>query len=124
MFDERISLKDIKVGDTIGVKKPTQIGWSCFRYPVTEAKVVKRITPKGTKIITEDGCEYDTRREWFYKITEETEQQTKVAECARNIASGLYLTEQARSSGKLYNLRDEKIVRISALMDEITEVLK
>ena len=124
MFDDkRIPTASLKVGDTVGVQKPTQIGWSFFRYPMTLAKKIKRITPKGAKIITEDGCEYNTRQEWFYKITEESNRKTMIARCAVNIHKTLYTLEQAKSSGKLYNLTDEKIEKISRLMDEIKEVV-
>ncbi len=123
MFEKRIPTANLKVGDTIGVRKTTQIGWSYFRYPMTLIKKIKRITPKGTKVITEDGCEYDTRQERFYEITEESSQETMIARCAININNTLYALEVARSSGKLYNLNDEKIEKVSRLMDEIKEVV-
>lgn len=123
MYDEtRIPADSLKVGDTVGIQKHIRVGWSSFRYPMTFAKKIKRITPKGTKVITEDGCEYNTRREWFYKITEESTRKTMIARCAINISKTLNALEIATSSGKLYNLEDEKIEKISKLMDEIKKL--
>lgn len=119
MQDDRISIDELKVGDTIGIRKGTLIAWSHFRYPITIQKVIARITPKRTKIITEDGCEYDTRRNFFYKLTEKSKHETMIARYALNISKRLRELEEAASSGKLYKLPDDKIERISKLLDEI-----
>lgn len=119
MQDERISVDELKVGDTIGIRKSAVIAWSHFRYPITIQKVIARITPKRTKIITEDGCEYDTRRNFFYKLTEKSKHETMIARYALNISKRLRELEEAASSGKLYKLSDDKIERISKLLDEI-----
>lgn len=119
MQDDRISVDELKVGDTIGIRKGTMIGWSHFRYPIAVQKVIARITPKRTKIITQDGCEYDTRRNYFYRLTEKSKHETMIARYALNIGKKLHELEEAVSSGKLYKLSDDKIERISKLLDEI-----
>lgn len=123
MEDNRIDTKTLKVGDTIGVRETVCLGWKYFRYPITVPKVIKRITPKGTKIVTEDGCEYDTRRTWFYEITEESQRQSNIALCARKANNRLYELEKLKDEGMLLKLPDDKLVEFCNLLEKAKEVL-
>lgn len=113
MEDGRIDSKTLNVGDTIGVRETVCLGWKYFRYPITVPKVIKRITPKGTKIVTEDGCEYDTRRTWFYKITEESKRQSSIALCAKKANHRIYELDKLKDEGILLKISDDKLVEFA-----------
>lgn len=123
VYETFIPVEDLKVGDVIGIRKGVQIGWSNFRYPITVQKTIARITPKKTKVVTDDGCEYDTRRNWFYKITEKVEHESMIAQYAININKKLNALGDTARSNMLYKVSDDKIEKISKLLDEIMEVL-
>lgn len=123
MEDGRIDSKTLKVGDTIGVRETVCLGWKYFRYPITIPKVIKRITPKGTKIITEDGCEYDTRRTWFYKITAESKRQSNIALCAKKANYLIYELDKLKGEGTLLKISDDKLVEVCGLLNKIKELL-
>ena len=123
MKDGRIDTSALRVGDTIGVREQVCLGWKYFRYPITVRKTIKRITPKGTKIVTEDGSEYDTRRTWFYEITGEGERQSKVARCAKKISYLLYELDKLKGEGTLFKISDDKLIEVCGLLDKIKEVV-
>lgn len=33
MYKDTINKDTLKPGDVVGIKRATQIGWTCFRYP-------------------------------------------------------------------------------------------
>ena len=118
MKDGRIDTSALRVGDTIGVREQVCLGWKYFRYPITVRKTIK-----GTKIVTEDGSEYDTRRTWFYEITEEVERQSKVARCAKKISYLLYELDKLKGEGTLFKISDDKLIEVCGLLDKIKEVV-
>lgn len=121
--DQRIPVDQLKVGDTVGIRERVTLGWKAFRYPVTIPKSIRRITPKRTKIVTDDGCEYNVRNTWFYVVDEDAKRKNEVVLCAKTIGQFLYDLERARNSGELFSASDEKIVAAAALLDEVRTIL-
>lgn len=121
--DKRIPPDQLMVGDVIGVREAVSVGWKHFRHPITVPRTIKRITPKRTKIITDDGREYNVNRTWFYVIDEETKRINKVALCAAKINRSLYCLEKSRSDGTLFSASDDGIVAASSLLDEVCAIL-
>lgn len=99
-------------------RKPRRVCCSFWSIVSTRS-----ITPKGTKIVTEDGSEYDTRRTWFYEITEEVERQSKVARCAKKISYLLYELDKLKGEGTLFKISDDKLIEVCGLLDKIKEVV-
>lgn len=122
-MEKTIDKDTLKVGDRVGVRIATRIGWGYFRYPKTVPMVIKRITPARTKFVMENDVEYG-KYEPFYELTEKAEQQTHVAKCAENISKALNYIDDMKRNSKLYSQDDDTIVTVSELFDKIMEELK
>lgn len=61
MYSDTIQKDSLKVGDVVGIRKVTRLGWGCFRYPRIFAMTIKRITPARTKFVM---TEVQDRPEW------------------------------------------------------------
>ena len=74
---KKIDKDTLKVGDVVGIARPVRIGWySQFRHMrVVPAKIV-RITPKRTKIETDQFGEHD-KNEIFYEYDENAEKENE-----------------------------------------------
>lgn len=113
----------LKPGDIVGIPHYVQLGWNNFRYMKVIPKVINRITPARTKFVMDDKTEYD-KRHAFCKITEETEHENKIAECARNIHDSLFKLESMRREGKLFSRDDETLFKVSNCFNEIMYFLE
>ena len=118
----RINRENIKVGDIVGVPSPVVIGWARFRDQKIVPMTIARITPAKTKIIMTNGREIG-RHEPLYEIDEEVKQQTRIAECARNISNKLYQLGEMKRDYSLFQKSDTQIENVSFLLDKIMEVL-
>ena len=69
----------LKVGDVVGIARPVRIGWySQFRHLKICQATITRITPKRTKIETEQFGEHD-KNEIFYEYDENAEKENELA---------------------------------------------
>lgn len=118
MYRDTLQKDSLKVGDVVGIRKPTQIGWSYFRYPKTIPMTIERITPARTKFVMTNGCEY-SKNESFYPITEESTEQTQIAKCAERLNKHLAELERLKREGKLFTQNDAFIVKASELLEQI-----
>lgn len=118
-----IDRNTMKPGDTVGVPRKVYIGWGTFRYVKIVPMKVQRITPAKTKIVMENGVEYD-RYQKFYELDEDAKNQTYVAECAERLNDALYELQGFKLQGKLFTMKDDTIVALSESMDKVMEVLK
>ena len=118
MYRDTIQKDSLKVGDVVGIRKVTQIGWGYFRYPRTFAMTIERITPARTKFVMTDGSEY-SKNEPFYPITAESSNQTYIANCALKFNRGLNELEALRRDGKLFTQNDAFIEKASDLLEQL-----
>ena len=79
-----IELKEIdkdtlKVGDVVGIAREVSYGWkSSFRHQLITPAKITRITPKRTKIETDQFGEHD-KNEIFYEYDENAEKENELA---------------------------------------------
>lgn len=71
-FEVSIPADDLKPGMRVCVPRPVTYGW----YQYTDLTIykpctIKRVTPKKTKVICEDGSEYFTKETTFLKPVQE-----------------------------------------------------
>lgn len=118
MYRDTLPKDSLKVGDVVGIREPTQIGWSYFRYPMTIPMTIERITPARTKFVMTNGCEYG-KNEPFYSITEESTKRNQIARCALKLNKHLAELEKLQREGKLFTQNDEFIVKASELLEQI-----
>lgn len=119
MFDS-IDKNTLKPGDVVGIRVKTQIGWGFFRYPKTIPLTIERITPARTKFVMTNGSEFG-RRDSFYPITAETNNQTHVAECAEKLCTALSTLDRLQKEGKLFKQNDDFIVRTAERLQQILD---
>ncbi len=119
---ERLSIEDLKVGDMICIPYTVRGGWTTFRYPSYKETMVKRITPKKTKLVTSENIELD-RYSSIYRPNEETRRRTKVAKAFDCV----YHSGYARNNNKpidVHNLGDETLIKLSVKLKEISAILE
>lgn len=122
MFDS-IDKNTLKPGDVVGIRVKTQIGWGFFRYPKTIPLTIERITPARTEFVMTNGSEFG-RRDSFYPITAETNNQTHVAECAEKIHTALMTLDELRRREILFKQNDDFIVKTAECLEQIIEEVK
>lgn len=118
MYQDTIQKDSLKVGDVVGIRKATRLGWGHFRYPRTFALTIERITPARTKFVMTDGSEYN-KNEPFYPITTESSRQTHIADCALKFNRSLNELEELRREGKLFTQNDAFIEKASDLLEQL-----
>lgn len=123
MYRDEINKDTLKVGDVVGVRVPTQIGWGYFRYPKTFDTAITRITPARNKFVTEKFGDM-SKNDPFYKITPENDWQTTVALCAQDIIVRLRKLDKIRSSDGLNSLSDVTIVKLSKMLEECVKEME
>lgn len=104
-------------GDTVGIMKPTRLGWHSFRYPRIIPMTIKRITPARTKFTMTNGWEF--KKETFYELTEEAQEKTQIAESALKLHSLICNLETIHRNGSLYTQNDDFIVMAADLLERV-----
>lgn len=124
-----IELKEIdkdtlKVGDVVGIARSVRIGWySQFRHMrVVPAKIV-RITPKRTKIETDQFGEHD-KNEIFYEYDENAEKENELAIMFEQFKDGRYALEDFDKKYGLDLIDDEDIQNMAYHMKAIMEIIE
>lgn len=122
-----IELKEIdkdtlKVGDTVGIGRPVHTGWySQFRHmKITPAKIT-RITPKRTKIETDQFGEHD-KNEIFYKYDENAEKENELAIMFEQIKDGRYEFEDFNRKYGLDSIGDEDLMEVADHMKAMMKI--
>lgn len=122
MFDT-IDKKALRPGDIVGIKRPTRLVWGFFRYPQISIMTIERITPDRTKFVMTNGAEFG-KRELFYRVTEEMQRQSHIAECAETISTCLNKSDDLKRNGKLFSVDDATIERVSELILKICDEVR
>lgn len=124
-----IELKEIdkdtlKVGDVVGIARPVRNGWySQFRHLKIYQATITRITPKRTKIETDQFGEHD-KNEIFYEYDENAEKENELAIMFEKIKNGRYAFEYIDRKYGLNSIGDEDLPEVAEHMEAITEILK
>lgn len=124
-----IELKEIdkdtlKVGDVVGVAREVSFGWeSSFRHQLITPAKITRITPKRTKIETDQFGEHD-KNEIFYEYDENAEKENELAIMFKQIKDRRRAFEDFDRKYGLGSIKDEDIQNMAYHMKAITEILK
>lgn len=118
-----IELKEIdkdtlKVGDVVGVARKVSCGWkSSFRHQLITPTKITRITPKRTKIETDQFGDHD-RHEKFYEYNYNAEKENELAEEFCQIRDGVYDLYEFKREG-LDRISDEDLPEVAEHMKAI-----
>lgn len=124
-----IELKEIdkdtlKVGDVVGVAREVSFGWeSSFRHQLITPAKITRITPKRTKIETDQFGEHD-KNEIFYEYDENAEKENELAIMFKQIKDRRRAFEDFDRKYGLGSIKDEDIQNMAYHMKAITEILE
>lgn len=115
---EIIDRMSINVGDTIYTLNYPSYGWnSCFRYPIIRKHTVTKITPKRTKIETDNG-ELD-KNVTVYKLNDQLIADAKLASLYRSSRDSIsHITAET-----LAKLNDDDLRIVAENIKNITEIL-
>lgn len=119
-----INKDDLKVGDVVGVAREVRCGWGLgFRHVMVYPAKIVRITPKRTKIETDEFGEHN-KYETFYKYDSDAIKENKMAEKFRMIQKGVYDIEDFKLKCGLGVIKDEDLDALSEHINAVTEILK
>ena len=114
----------LKVGDVVGIARPVRIGWySQFRHLKICQATITRITPKRTKIETEQFGEHD-KNEIFYEYDENAEKENELAIMFEQFKYGRYAIEDFDRKYGLDSIGDEDLMEAADHMKAIMEIIE
>lgn len=121
---KEINKDTLKVGDVVGVARPVRTGWySQFRHLKICQATITRITPKRTKIETDQFGEHD-KNEIFYEYDENAEKENELAIMFEQFKYGRYALEDFDRKYGLDSIDDEDLMEAADHMKAITEILQ
>ena len=119
-----VNIDELKVGDSVGFCSCPSYGWrSDFRYPVISKRTIKRITPKRTKFVLNDGTELNDREaKQLVILNEEAQRQSNVAKTFSDLKYILYKIEESNRKG-IYlvekKLSDKELIEYHKFMKSL-----
>lgn len=121
---KKINKDTLKVGDVVGVARKVSCGWkSSFRHQLITSAKITRITPKRTKIETDQFGEHD-KNEIFYEYDENAEKENELAIMFKQFKDRRRAFEDFDRKYGLGSIKDEDIINMAYHMKAITEILK
>lgn len=121
---KKIDKDTLKVGDVVGVAREVSRGWkSSFRHQLITPAKITRITPKRTKIETDQFGEHD-KNEIFYEYDENAKKENELAIMFKQIKDRRRAFEDFDRKYGLGSIKDEDIQNMAYHMKAITEILK
>ena len=121
---KKIDKDTLKVGDVVGVARKVSCGWkSSFRHQLITPAKITRITPKRTKIETDQFGEHD-KNQIFYEYDENAEKENELAIMFKQIKDRRRAFEDFDRKYGLGSIKDEDIQNMAYHMKAITEILK
>lgn len=121
---KKIDKDALKVGDVVGVARPVRTGWhSQFRHLRIYQATITRITPKRTKIETDQFGEHD-KNEIFYEYDENAEKENELAIMFEQFKDGRYALEDFDRKYGLDSIDDEDIQNMAYHMKAIMEIIE
>ena len=121
---KKIDKDTLKVGDVVGVAREVSYGWkSSFRHQLITPAKITRITPKRTKIETDQFGEHD-KNEIFYEYDENAEKENELAILFEQFKDGRYALEDFDKKYGLDSIDDEDIPNLSYHMKAMMKILE
>lgn len=121
---KKIGKDALKVGDVVGVARKVSCGWkSSFRHQLITPAKITRITPKRTKIETDQFGEHD-KNEIFYEYDENAKKENELAIMFKQFKNERRAFEDFDRKYGLGSIKDEDILNMAYHMKAITEILK
>lgn len=119
---KEIMESELNVDDVVYNPISLNVGWTNIGTYYRK-EVVKRITPKRTKIVTDHG-EYKGYHT-FYEYSKEIEDINKQTECKEKIHYYAYTLDRLISREKVYlDMTGDEIIMLSELLGEVVDILK
>lgn len=120
---KEIDKNTLKVGDVVGVAREIGTGYiSIFRHRRIIPAVITRITPKRTKIETDQFGTHG-KNEIFYVYDYDAKREDDLAEEFCQIRDGVYDLYEFKRKG-LDRISDEDLPEVAEHMKAITEILE
>ena len=120
---KKIDKDTLKVGDVVGVMRPVRTGWySQFRHLRIYQATITRITPKRTKIETDQFGEH--KNEIFYEYNKNAKKENELAIMFKQFKDGRRAFEDFDRKYGLSSIKDEDIQNMAYHMKAITEILQ
>lgn len=120
---KEINRDDLKVGDIVGIAREVNCGWGAsFRHKRIYPATIVKITPKRTKIETDQFGEHD-KCEIFYEYDDNAKKETELAEKFIKIRNAVYKLDKFRNVPGLRHLRDEDVLEMADYAEKIMEIL-
>lgn len=121
---KKIDKDALKVGDVVGVARKVSCGWkSSFRHQLITPAKITRITPKRTKIETDQFGEHD-KNEIFYEYDENAEKENELAIMFKQLKDGRRAFEDFDRKYGLGSIKDEDIQNMAYHMKAIMEIIE
>lgn len=121
---KKIDKDTLKVGDVVGVAREVSFGWkSSFRHQLITPAKITRITPKRTKIETDQFGEHD-KKEIFYELDGDAGNENYLAKSFKCLSDGIYKMEELKRTDRLREISDEDLPEVAEHMKAITEILQ
>lgn len=121
---KKIDKDTLKVGDVVGVARKVSCGWkSSFRHQLITSAKITRITPKRTKIETDQFGEHD-KNEIFYEYDENAEKENELAIMFKQFKDGRSAFEDFDRKYGLGSIKDEDIQNMAYHMKAIMEIIE
>lgn len=121
---KKIDKDTLKVGDVVGVARGVSCGWkSSFRHQLITPAKITRITPKRTKIETDQFGEHD-KNEIFYEYDENAEKENELAIMFKQIKDRRRAFEDFDRKYGLDSIDDEDIQNMAYHMKAIMEIIE
>lgn len=116
----RPNLDNLQVGDTVYVLKAVKDVWTHFRYELISKERIVRITPKRTKIVTNEGT-YDCK---YYNpfVIPDVELKKK-----HNITKAFIKVRNARddfSKQDLFKFTNEELLELAEISEQLQDVFE
>lgn len=120
---KKIDKDALKVGDVVGVAREIGTGYiSIFRHRRIIPAVITRITPKRTKIETDQFGTHG-KNEIFYVYDYDAKREDDLADGFCEIRDGAYELYEFKKNG-LSRIKDEDIPNMAYHMKAITEIIE
>lgn len=121
---KKIDKDTLKVGDVVGVARKVSCGWkSSFRHQLITSAKITRITPKRTKIETDQFGEHD-KNEIFYEYDENAEKENELAIMFKQFKDRRHAFEDFDRKYGLGSIKDEDIQNMAYHMKAIMEIIE
>lgn len=121
---KKIDKDTLKVGDMVGIARKVSCGWkSSFRHQLITPAKITRITPKRTKIETDQFGGHD-KNEIFYEYDENAEKENELAIMFKQLKDGRRAFEDFDRKYGLGSIKDEDIQNMAYHMKAIMEIIE